>query len=139
MKATVERAKSMRFTAIAVGISFVNMLFVLIALVCARARRPRVCSSSFPKRPHRHTATVVCVRAQGVPWFAPGGPSQATLLYSVARNSNTGGPYQKAGDPAFALLFLAFVVHLIAVYALYLRWASVASRFPHSATVRKFV
>jgi len=67
----------------------------------------------------------------GVPWFQDGNKSQATLLFAISRNS---GPSRKAGDPAFALLFIAGFIFLFALNGLYCRWAGRATRLPHSGS-----
>lgn len=73
---------------------------------------------------------------QGVAWRSVdynGIQVDATLLFIVVRNTEL---MKKAGDPAFALLFIGSCFQLFSVYALYLRWAGRESRFPHNAVVR---
>lgn len=73
---------------------------------------------------------------QGVPWHSLANSSlDATPLFFVSKNS---GPLKKAGDPAFALLFIGGIIHIFAVQALYVRWAGRESRIPHTAKVRFF-
>ncbi len=75
---------------------------------------------------------------QGVPWHElpkVSSKTQASLLFLVAKNS---GFAKKAGDPAFAMLFIGGIFHLIGLNALYARWSGRISRLPHSAVVRMF-
>ena len=79
----------------------------------------------------------MCVRTfQGVPWHQlpkEAGDVQASLLFLVAKNR---GFAKKAGDPAFAMLFIGGIIHLLGLNALYARWSGRESRLPHSARVR---
>lgn len=81
-----------------------------------------------PALPHSPCVPV----PQGVPWYKGNGSCNATLLYCVFKNK---GQDAAAGNAAFPLLFVAAILHLFSVFALYTRWAGRSSYIPHGAYV----
>lgn len=98
----------MRWTAAAVGISFFNMLFLLIALGVPWYYRPDVYDDA------GYLVTMEC---------------NASLLFCSVRNS---GFARTAGDPAAAFMLIGLFLHFVTVFAVYTQWAGRSSRLPHS-------
>lgn len=103
MQRVNERVKSMAYTSAALGISFLAMIFILVAM-------------GTPWYEPDSPAVVDKFHAQ--------------LFFLVKRNDSWA---KKAGDAGFSFMFMAFAGLVLSTYATYLRWAGRSTRLPSTA------
>ena len=62
-------------------------------------------------------------------WYRVKGGHRQTLFYQVSRNRSFA---KSAGDPAFAMIFIAILAYILSIYATYCRWAGRTPKLPVS-------